>query len=99
MTPSTRSETRTDDLPAELIELGRRIAELTEPHSPALEEAYAQVVQCVQRRRRILLIVQEALAQLRLDFKYLMFDIDATRRERDALQAQLEELLNDEFDP
>ena len=31
------------------------------------------------RRRRIL----EALGQLRLDMKYLMFDLESTRRERD----------------
>ena len=31
----------------------------------------------------ILALVQEALGQLRLDMKYLMFDLEATRRERD----------------
>jgi len=35
------------------------------------------------RRRRILALVQEALGQLRLDMKYLMFDLESTRRERD----------------
>jgi hypothetical protein len=30
--------------------------------------------------------VQEALSQLRLDMKYLVFDLEATRRERDALR-------------
>ena len=36
--------------------------------------------------------MQEALAELRLDIKYLMFDLDATRKERDLLKAQLDEL-------
>jgi hypothetical protein len=39
------------------------------------------------RRRRILNLVQEALAQLRLDMKYLVFDLEATRRERDRYKA------------
>ena len=43
------------------------------------------------RRRRILGLVQDALSQLRLDMKYLMFDLEATRRERDDYRRQLEE--------
>ena len=43
------------------------------------------------RRRRILTLVQDALSQLRLDMKYLMFDLEATRRERDAFRRQLEQ--------
>jgi hypothetical protein len=35
--------------------------------------------------------VQEALSQLRLDTKYLVFDLEATRRERDEYQRQLKE--------
>jgi hypothetical protein len=34
--------------------------------------------------------VQEALGQLRLDMKYLMFDLEATRRERDLYLSRLE---------
>jgi hypothetical protein len=36
--------------------------------------------------------VQEALAELRLDIKYLMFDLDVTRKERDQLKTQLDEM-------
>jgi hypothetical protein len=35
--------------------------------------------------------VQDALSQLRLDMKYLMFDLEATRRERDDFRRKLEE--------
>lgn len=38
------------------------------------------------RRSKILKAVQEALSQLRLDMKYLVFDLEATKRERDALR-------------
>ena len=41
------------------------------------------VADSVSRRRRILTLVQDALGQLRLDTKYLLFDLEATRRERD----------------
>lgn len=50
-------------------------------HAAAIKEAHG-------RRKRILSLVQEALSQLRLDMKYLMFDLEATRRERDALKKE-----------
>jgi hypothetical protein len=34
--------------------------------------------------------VQEALSQLRLDMKYLLFDLEATRRERNEYRRCLE---------
>ena len=42
------------------------------------------------RQVGILSLVQEALSQLRLDMKYLVFDLEATRRERDAYKQSLE---------
>lgn len=78
-----------DELPRELIELGRRIAGLPAAAQTELEPVYSQVVDSVRRRRRILSLVQDALSQLRLDIKYLMFDLEVTRRERDALRDQL----------
>src|ERR1044072_1971684 len=90
--PEDLPEASRPDLPREVIELGRKIAALPPQHSHALETAYSQVVDCVHRRRRLLALVQEALAELRLDIKYLMFDLDATRKERDELRAQLDEL-------
>ena len=41
--------------------------------------------------------MQEALSQLRLDVKYLMFDLDITRQERDQLKAQLDEIERDDY--
>lgn len=78
----------TDDLPKEFVELGRQIASLPGPYAAQLTDAYRQALEAVARRRRILSLVQEALA-VKLDVKYLIFDLDATRKERDALQAQL----------
>ena len=80
------TETSESDLPRELVDLAKAIAALPEHHQQDLEPVYRRVVDSVKRRRRILSLVQEALSQLRLDIKYLMFDLDATRRERDELR-------------
>ncbi|MCA8996793.1 MAG: transcriptional regulator [Planctomycetaceae bacterium] len=86
-----------DDLPRELVELGKLIATLPDDQYQRLENTYSQVVDCVRRRRRILNLVQEALSQLRLDVKYLMFDLEVTRQERDQLRAQLDQCDRDDF--
>ena len=62
------------------------IAALPAEHRQHIEPILVRVTESTRRRRRILTLVQEALAQLRLDMKYLMFDLEATRRERDALK-------------
>jgi nitric oxide reductase activation protein len=80
------------ELPREVLELGKQIAKLPPQASQGIEAAYSQVVECVHRRRRLFALVQDALAELRLDIKYLMFDLDATRKERDQLKSQLDEL-------
>lgn len=78
-------------LPVEMQELARLVNSVSGPEQRELSAAYERVAESIQRRRRILNLVQEALSQLRLDVKYLMFDLETTRRERDQLQAQLEE--------
>lgn len=84
-------ESNEDQLPSELVELGKLIAEANLDNRKDLDVAFERVAESVRRRRRILNLVQEALAQLRLDVKYLMFDLEITRKERDELQAQMEE--------
>ncbi len=79
-----------DETPAELQELARVIDSLPPRYRDAVAPALQRVVDCSTRRRRILNLVQEALSQLRLDMKYLIFDLEATRRERDQYKAQLE---------
>jgi hypothetical protein len=78
-----------DELPRELVDLARSIAALPPGFQSELETAYVRVVDAVRRRRRILALVQDALSQLRLDIKYLMFDLDMTRKERDELRERL----------
>ena len=74
-----------EELPKDLLELGTLINDLPLSLRQQLESSYTRVVESTRRRRRILTLVQEALGQLRLDMKYLTFDLDATRDERDAL--------------
>ncbi len=80
-----------DELPREIIDFAKHIAALPEEYQDDMEAAYLRVVDSVKRRRRILGLVQEALAQLRLDIKYLMFDLEMTRRERDELRERLDD--------
>ena len=85
------NETETESLPVEMLELGRLIDSMKGVERESIVQAYNRVSDSIQRRRRILNLVQEALSQLRLDVKYLIFDLETTRRERDQLQAQLED--------
>lgn len=80
----------TEETPVELLELIQVIDTLPAEFRDSLQPALGRVVECSTRRRRILNLVQEALSQLRLDMKYLVFDLEATRRERDELQARLD---------
>lgn len=61
---------------------------LCEHADPDVRAAATRVAEANRRRRRILDLVQEALSQLRVDMKYLLFDLECTRRERDALKGQ-----------
>jgi len=80
-----------NELPREVIDLAKHIAALPPELQPDLEVAYNRVIDSIRRRRRILSLVQEALSQLRLDIKYLMFDLEVTRKERDELKERLED--------
>jgi hypothetical protein len=78
------------EIPRELIDLSEAIKALPAEQRQALEPFLTRVVDSNRRRRRILNLVQDALGQLRLDMKYLAFDLEATRRERDEFRRKLE---------
>ena len=80
---------QTQDLPADVIELSSVLASLPPEYQQLVEPTFSRVVESTRRRRRILNLVQDALGQLRLDMKYLMFDLEATRRERDEYRRQV----------
>jgi hypothetical protein len=80
-----------ETLPKDLSELILRIQSLPEHCRQSIEPTLERVVEFTRRRRRILDLIQDALTQLRLDMKYLVFDLEATRRERDDYRRKLEQ--------
>jgi hypothetical protein len=84
--------TSVEELPADIVRLAAAIRALPDNVSADVLPALERVIESTKRRRRILTLVQDALSQLRLDMKYLMFDLEATRRERDEFHAKLQEL-------
>lgn len=81
-----------EEIPTDLLELTQAIESLPIEQRIRLLPSLRRVTESSVRRRRILTLVQEALGQLRLDMKYLVFDLEATRRERDQYQQQLIDL-------
>jgi hypothetical protein len=93
MSPKSRIAKAADqEIPTEIAELVAAVHQLPAPLRSRLEHSVNRVVESTKRRRRILSVVQDALSQLRLDMKYLMFDLEATRRERDDFRRQLEDV-------
>jgi hypothetical protein len=90
------TENAINDIPVELVELQKVIEALPTEHKLAIQPAFQRVVESTNRRRKILQLVQESIGQLRLDMKYLVFDLEATRRERDRFQDQLREFNGEE---
>ncbi|MEM8681133.1 MAG: transcriptional regulator [Planctomycetota bacterium] len=88
--PSTQIPNPRDSHPQEVAELLQAVSQLPTSYAEELEPIVQRVVESTRRRKRILSLVQEALSQLRLDTKYLMFDLESTRRERDDLQARID---------
>ena len=82
---------KADQLPADFVRLATAIHTLPEEYRTQVEPLLARVQDSTRRRRRILSLVQDALSQLRLDMKDLMFDLEATRRERDEYRQRLEQ--------
>jgi hypothetical protein len=77
-----------EELPKDVAELADAVGRLPPELRTMLLPLMTRVVDSTKRRRRILALVQDALGQLRLDMKYLVFDLEATRRERDSFKSQ-----------
>ena len=59
------------------------LSKLAQHDDPDVRACAVIIREATSRRKRILGLVQEALSQLRVDMKYLVFDLECTRRERD----------------
>jgi hypothetical protein len=80
-----------EELPVDLVQLQAKVDALPAEYRGQLAPLVNRVIDSTKRRRRIMNLVQEALSQLRLDMKYLLFDLEATRRERDDYRRQSED--------
>ena len=75
---------------AKLVELMGEISSLSEPERDKLTQMAQQTQQRHAKLRKTVHDLQESLDYLRLSIKYLVFDLEATRRENGYLRKMLE---------
>src|SRR5262245_24544933 len=96
MSKPTAAEWRKDQLPEELLELRNHLGALPLHWREKLVPLCERVGQFSRLQGKLVKIAQDAVDQLQLDVKYLLFDLEATRRERDELRQILDELEENE---
>jgi len=79
-----------NEIPAEVRSIVEALAQLPKDQQKLVAEPLRGLIRACVHRQGILQLIKDALGQLRLDMKYLMFDLEATRRERDDYRRQLE---------
>jgi len=82
------TEEKWEKLPQDVRNLLEKLKDLPLDYQVMLQPFVEDLVRGTQRRREIFSLIQESVSQLRLDMKYLIFDLEATRRERDACRKQ-----------
>jgi hypothetical protein len=92
MAEAIRTSLNKEELPQELMELRMRVEMLPETMRRNILPLCEKVAQISRLQGRMVRIAQDAVDQLQFDIKYLVFDLEATRRERDAYRQQLEEI-------
>jgi hypothetical protein len=78
-----------DQVPLELIELKERIVAQSADIRAELEPLVEDAMEHARFRGRAMGLARDALERFRLDLAMLEFDLEATRREREALKALL----------
>lgn len=76
---------------AKLAELVKEIDTLPEAERSKLEALAAETKQRHEKLKQTVTSLHESIDYLRLSIKYLLFDLEATRRENDYLRKMLEE--------
>ena len=74
----------------ELQELDSAVGRLPFRHQIQIGPLVVHIKERYRQEQRILREIREALADLRLQMKYLIFDLEATRRERDFYKSEQE---------
>ncbi len=75
-----------DQAPPELLELKQRILAQPPGVRAELEPLVDDAMEDARFRRRVMLLARDALARFRLDLAAREFDLEVTRREREALK-------------
>jgi hypothetical protein len=65
------------------------IDNLPEEYQGAFYKQFRQLLDSFERRQQVLSYVQDTLNTMKLDIKYVVFDLEATRRERDEYKERL----------
>jgi hypothetical protein len=78
-----------DSVPQELLDLRQHIDQLPLPWREKMLPMCDWLAHYTRLQNRLIRVAQDAVDQLQLDVKYLLFDLEATRRERDALLKEL----------
>ncbi len=84
--------------PPELLELRERVLAQPQEVRAALEPLVEEAMEHARFRNRVLTMARGALEQFKLDLDLARFDLDATRREREALLKLLEDRPADGWD-
>jgi hypothetical protein len=92
MSEALRTPVNHEELPQELMELRMRMELLPEALRQKFLPLWEKISQISRLQSRMVRIAQDAVDQLQFDVKYLVFDLEATRRERDSYRQQLEEI-------
>jgi hypothetical protein len=74
----------------ELSVLLRLVDDLPTEYRPDFYQSLDRLAGGLERQQRVLGYIQDSLNQMSLDLKYLIFDLEATRRERDEYRRQAE---------
>lgn len=77
-------------IPSELRELRQRLDEQPERVRRALGPIMEEVLEHAIFRSRVLTVAKDAIENLKLDLELTRFDLDATRKEREALALRLQ---------
>lgn len=86
MTDPAKKEWRKDNVPSELVELRNHLDQLPHYLRQKLIPLCDRVGHFARLQGKLVKIAQDAVDQLQLDVKYLLFDLEATRRERDEMK-------------
>lgn len=92
MPEAKKLEWRKDQVPQELLDLRSHIDELPLYLRMKLMPLCDRLGHFTRLQTKLVKIAQDAVDQLQLDVKYLMFDLEVTRREKADMKQKLIEL-------